>query len=81
MTLQEQAAQVVGTADFRSFWPLEVRLTLVRAAKTEGEMPAYAVRVVERALRDARGIERRMAKDIEAGEATLSQVDKRRLLV
>lgn len=77
--LQKEAAVVIGTAEFRDAWPIEVRKALVRAAQTEGEFPAYAVRGVERALRDARNIERRMAKDIEVGEAALSQADRRRL--
>lgn len=81
MSLQSQAAEVVGNAEFRDFWPFNVRRTLARAALTEGEIPPYAVRDVEKSLRAARGIERRMTKDIEVGEASLSQADRRRLAV
>lgn len=77
--LQQDAANVIAHADFRDFWPLKTRLVLVRAAQTEGEFPPYAVRDVERALRDARGIERRMAKDIAVGEANLSQAQRKAL--
>lgn len=79
--LRGAAIEAIQEADFRSFWPVETRKDLVRAAKTEGEFYPYAVRIVERALRDARNIERRMAKDIEAGEAVLSQADRKRLAV
>ncbi len=78
---QRDAADCIATAEFRAAWPWNVRKTLVRAAQTEGEFPPYAVRDVERALRAARGIERRMAKDIAVGEASLSQADKKRLAV
>lgn len=77
MTLQTEATNAIANAEFREFWPIEVRKTLVRAANTEGEMPLYAVKMVERALRDARNIERRMARDIEVGEASLSQAQRK----
>lgn len=79
--LQHDAIETIRSADFREFWPIEVRKALVRAAKTEGEFPVYAIREVERALRTARSIEHRMSRDIEVGEAALSQADRRRLAV
>lgn len=81
MNYQQQATDAIATAEFRSAWPIDVRLTLVRAAQTEGEFPTYAVKGVRWALREARNIERRMAKDITVGEAGLSQADKRRLAI
>lgn len=80
-SLQQDAAEVVANADFREFWPFNVRRTLARAALTEGEIPPYAVRDVTKALRAARNLERRMAKDIEVGEAALTQADRKRLAV
>ena len=79
MTLQQDAVRLVGQAEFRSFWPIEVRKTLVRAALTEGEIPPYAERRVRNALRDARRIESKMTKDIDVGERTLSQSQRRAL--
>lgn len=81
MSLTDDAIQVIQTADFREFWPIEVRKDLVRAAQHNAgtPLPPYAVERVTRALRTARGIERRMAKDIAVGEASLSQADKKRL--
>lgn len=81
MSLQREATRIIQDADFREFWPIEVRKTLVRAAQTEGDLPPYAERQVRNALRDARRIESRMSKDIEVGEAALSQADRRRLAV
>lgn len=81
MSLQSQAAEVVGTADFREFWPIEIRKALVRAANTDGEFPPYAAREAGWALKAAREIEYRMSRDIDTGEALLSQADKRRLAV
>lgn len=79
--LQAEATLAIQTADFREFWPINVRKALVRAAKHEGDFPPFAARATEKALRVATAIERRMARDIEAGEAALSQADRRRLAV
>jgi hypothetical protein len=49
-TYQDQARRAIADADFRQCWPVNVRQTLVRAAFTEGELPAYAIRQVENAL-------------------------------
>lgn len=76
---QKEALALYTTADFRDFWPTDVRLAVARAANTDGDLPPYAVRIVERALRDARGVERRMAKDIAIGEASLSQAQRKAL--
>lgn len=78
--LSEQARLLIATADFRQCWPMEARKDLVRAAKHVGEFPPYAVQRVERAVRIASAIERRMAADIRKGEATLSYAERRRLL-
>lgn len=78
--LQQDAARAIGDADFRSAWPIEVRKALVRAAKTEGEFPPYAVRETRWALKAAADVERRMRRDIEVGEAALSHADRRRLV-
>lgn len=82
MSLCDDAIRVIQTSDFREFWPIEVRKDLVRAAQHNSgiPLPPYAVRRVERALRVARGIERRMARDIEAGEALLSHAQRRALV-
>jgi hypothetical protein len=79
--LQQAAITAIAGADFREFWPIEVRKTLVRAAKHEGEFPPYAEKMTRWALKDAAAIERRMAKDIEVGEAALSHAERRRLAV
>jgi hypothetical protein len=83
MDLRREAAQVIADADFRSAWPIEVRRVLVRAANTEGDflsgVPLYAVKEVAWALRTARDIERRMAKDIAVGEASLSHAQRKAL--
>lgn len=76
---QQDARDAIANAEFRDAWGLGVRKALVRAAQTEGEFPAYAIREVVWALREAKGIERRLSKDIVVGEANLSQADKRRL--
>lgn len=78
--LQADAIACIRGADFREAWPIDVRKALVRAAQTEDEFPAYAVRLTERALRTAHAIERRMARDIEVGEASLSHAERRRLV-
>lgn len=80
-TLATDAAAAIRGAQFRDAWPIEVRKTLVRAAKTEGEFPPYAVRDTRWALREARNVEHKMMRDILQGEAVLSQTDKRRLKV
>lgn len=80
-TLQQDAIEAIQTADFRDMWPIKVRQSLVRAAKTEGEFPPYAVSETVWALRTARSIESRMNRGIDAGVATLSQAQKRNLLV
>lgn len=77
--LQSQALTTIANAEFRQAWPIEVRRVLVKAVRTEGEMPAYAVTQVRWALKEARNIERRFAKDIEAGERTMSHAERRRL--
>lgn len=77
--LRQSAIDTIAGADFRHTWPIDVRRTLVDAAKTEGEIPAYAVRQVERALRVAQAIEKRLSRDIEIGEGNLSHADKQRL--
>lgn len=79
MTLQEQATNLIADADFRTAWPIETRKILVRAARTEGEMPAYAVKRVKAALAEARNIERRMERDIAQGQRNLSHADRKRL--
>lgn len=76
-TLSDQAVEMIQDADFREFWPIEVRKTLTRAANTEGEFPPYAVRLTRNALRDARRIESKMNRDIEVGEASLSQSQRK----
>ena len=79
-SLSIDAADAIRGADFREFWPIEVRKALVCAAQTEGEFPPFAVRETRWALKAASGIEFRMSRDIEVGEASLSQSDKRRLV-
>lgn len=64
-----EAARTIRDAQFRVAWPLDVRKTLVKAANTEGDLPPFAVKQVEWALRTARAIERRMAADIRKAEA------------
>lgn len=78
--LRQDATWAIQDADFRAFWPIEVRKALVRAAQTEGEFPPYAVRETRWALKAADAVERRMNRDIEVGVAALSQADKRRLV-
>lgn len=78
-SLQGQARSAIADADFRQCWPIDVRQTLVKAARTEGEMPAFAVRSVERALRTAAAIEKRLSRDIEAGEANLTHAQRKAL--
>lgn len=79
-SLQEQARSAIAHADFRQCWPLDVRKTLVRATLTEGDLPAYAVGIVTRALRVAQAIEKRMARDIEVGEANLTHAQRKALV-
>lgn len=75
-TYQDQARRAIADADFRQCWPVDVRQTLVKAALTEGELPAYAIRPVERALRVAAAVEKRLGRDIEVGEANLTHAQK-----
>jgi hypothetical protein len=76
-TLQVQARNAIGFAEFREAWPIEVRRILVKAVKTEGEFPGYAVKEVRWALKEAQRVERKCAKDIEAGERVLTHAEKR----
>lgn len=78
-TFQALAADAIANADFRQCWPIDVRQTLVRAAQTEGEFPAYAVRSTERALRVAAAVEKRLGRDIEVGEANLTHAQRKAL--
>lgn len=78
---QQAAVDAYDRADFFAFYPDDVRAIIERAALTEGEMPAYAIREVEWALRTAKAVESRYSRDIEVGEAALSQADRRRLAV
>lgn len=64
MRLNEEAEALVRNAEFRDFWPIEARWALVKAAKTEGDLPPYAVKQVRWALREARQIERRFSADL-----------------
>lgn len=75
--LRQAAADAICGADFRSCWPTEVRMTLVRAAKTEGVIPKYAESLVLRALREAESVERRLARQIEAGESRLTHAERK----
>lgn len=75
----QDAIDTIGHADFRDQWPLEVRKDLARAALHEGDWPPYAVARVERALRTAKAIERRLNKDIVVGEAGLSHAERKAL--
>lgn len=79
--LRESARLAIANADFRDQWPLNVRKTLVKAVQHEGDWPTYAPEAVRRALRTARAIETRMARQIDQGTATLSQADRKRLAV
>lgn len=76
-TLQSEAVTTIANADFRLAWPIEVRLALVKAARTEGEFPEYAVKETKWALKEARRIETKCARDIEQGEATLSHTQRK----
>jgi len=78
-TLQDQARTTIADADFRQCWPIDVRQALVRAAKTEGTLPAYAERPVTRALRVAAAVEKRLGRDIEIGEANLTHAQRKAL--
>lgn len=77
--LKSSAVETIANAEFRQAWPIEVRKALVRATKQEGEFPAYADKHVRWALAQARDIERRMARDIEVGEKSLSHAERKRL--
>lgn len=79
--LADLAAWAIQGAEFRSAWPVEVRKALVRAAQTEGPFPPYAERETRWALREAKAVEQRLAKQVEAGEAALSHAERRRLAV
>lgn len=78
---QRDAAEAIQDADFREFWPIDVRKALVRAAKHEGTFPPFGEREARWALREAGNIERKMHRDIAAAEAVLSQADRKRLAV
>lgn len=78
-SLQDQARLVIASADFRQAWPVDVRKTLIKAVYTEGDMPTFAIRTVERAIRTAQAIEKRLARDIEAGEANLTHAQRKAL--
>lgn len=78
-TLADEAADTIRNAEFRQCWPIEVRKALVKAAKTTGDFPPFAVRTTERALRTAQAIEKRLARDIEVGERNLTQQQRRKL--
>lgn len=75
--LQQRAADTIVEGEFRQCWPTDVRKALVKAAKTEGDFPPFAVKVTERAIRDAQAIERRLSRDIEVGERSLTAKQKR----
>lgn len=79
--LRQSARQAVYKADFRDQWPTSVLKTLVKAGTHEGDWPPYAEEATRRALRTARAIEARMARQIDQGTATLSQADRKRLAV
>lgn len=79
-TLQSEARSLIRDADFVKAWPAEVKQVLATALRTEGDLPLYAVKEVRWALKEAQRIERKCAKDIEAGERTLSHAEKRRVL-
>ncbi len=64
-----EAATVVAQANFRDAWPLDARQVLVKAARTDGEIPAYAEKRVAWAMRVVRAIEDRMERQIAQGEA------------
>lgn len=64
-----EAADTIASADFRVLWPIEVRQTLVRAARTEGDMPAFGVKATRWALNQARRIERANDAAVERAEA------------
>lgn len=78
--LRDDAIKAIETADFDMAWPEEDRYTLEIAAASEDGIPPYAVRRVEKALRVVNAIEKRLNRDIEVGEASLSHADKQRLL-
>ena len=66
--LREQAAETIAAAEFRSLWPIEVRRNLVRAAQTEGDLPPYAVKATEWALRKARNVERHFDRQVREAD-------------
>lgn len=80
MTLQQEATNAIANAEFRQAWPIEARRVLVRAAKTEGEFPAFAVKEVRWALKAVKAVEDKCARDIEQGERSLSHAERRRLI-
>ena len=79
-TLQSEARSVVHDAEFIPAWPAEVKAVFVKALQTKGELPAYAEKEVRWAMKEAQRIERKCAKDIEVGEASLSHAERRRVL-
>jgi hypothetical protein len=76
-TIQAQARAIVRDADFVQAWPAEVKAILVKALRTEGEFPGYAVKEVRWAMKEAQRIERKCVKDIEQGEKSLTHAEKR----
>lgn len=79
-SLQDQARLAIASADFRQCWPIDVRKALVKAAQHEGDIPAFAVGLVTRSLREAAAIEKRLTRDIEAGEANLTHAQRKALV-
>lgn len=80
ITLQDEVRALVKRADFVAAWPTEVKQTLARALQTADELPAYAVKEVRWAMKQARNIESKCERDILEGQRTLSHADRRRLV-
>ncbi len=78
--LQSAVRALIQDAEFIKAWSGEVKFVLAKALRTEGELPPFADKEVRWAMGEARAIERKCVRDIEAGEKTLSQADKRRLV-
>ena len=72
VTLAEQSALVITNSAWRAFWPIDVRKTLVQAAKTEGDMPQFAVARVRWALKSAKQIDAKMERDLLVGETLIA---------
>ncbi len=79
--LQAEAVKAIQSADFRDFWPLDVRKAVVRAAQHDGDFPPFGEKEARWALKEARSIEQRFSRDVAVGEATLSQAQRRNLAV